>query len=367
MSSRILLGTVLTALLVAAAYLLFWPVPIDPVAWDAPEDAGYVGDFVPNERLATPKLISLGDHSGPEDAVLGRDGLIRVATHDGAILTVDLDSGVTAEFAMTGGRPLGLEFGPDDRLYVADAYRGLMAIEMDGKVTLLSDQTADGSPIRYANDLDVAQSGIVYFSDASTKFGARQEGGTYEASLLDLMEHGPNGRILKYDPATGQTEIILDGLHFANGVALGGDDSYLLIAETGTYSVLKLWLTGDKAGDVETVIENLPGFPDNLNRDRGDSFWLGLVSPRSAIADAVSDKPFLRKIIQRLPASIRPQAQRYGFVVRMDGDGRVLETVQGPQGYYALTTGATPGPNGELVITSLTEPRLAYLEAGWDQ
>lgn len=314
---------------------MFWPVPIDPVAWNAPLNRGYIGDFAPNERLATPKLVSLGNHSGPEDATLGADGRLYVATHDGAIVKVDLASGASEEFAQTSGRPLGMEFGSDGRLYVSHAFRGLMAVESDGKTVLLSDQTTDGSPILYGNDLDIAQSGLVYFSDASTKFGAEIIGGAYEASLLDLMEHGPNGRILKYDPMTGQTDIVLDGLSFANGIALAEDDSFLLISETGTYSVLKLWLEGDKAGIVEPVIENLPGFPDNLNRAGDGSFWLGLVSPRSGIVDALSDKPFLRKVIQRLPAAIRPKAQRYGFVVRIDGDGVVLETLQGPQGFYA--------------------------------
>lgn len=364
---KALIGAVLVLLLAAAVYLSYWPVPIDPVAWKAPINEGFVGDFAPNERLATPKLIELGAHSGPEDAVLGPDGLIYAATNDGAILKIDLGSGLVSEFAQTDGRPLGMEFGSDGRLYVADAYRGLMAVEKDGKVTLLSDKTTDGSPIVYANDLDIARSGQVYFSEASTKFGAKEQGGSYKASRLDLLEHGPNGRLLKYDPATGQTDVILDGMSFANGVALAEDDSYLLIVETGTYSVHKYWLTGDKAGETETIIENLPGFPDNLNRAKDGSFWLGLVSPRLAIVDSLSERPFLRKVIQRLPASMRPDAQRYGIVARIDGDGTVLETIQAPQGFYALTTGATQGPNGELVITSLTEPRLGYLEAGWDK
>jgi sugar lactone lactonase YvrE len=361
------IGAVLLLLLIlAAGYLFFWPVPIEPVAWDAPKNEGYVNDFAPNERLISLKMIDIGEHTGPEDAVLGEDGLVYAATHDGAILKIDVGSGDVVEFAQTDGRPLGVEFGSDGRLYIADAYRGLMAVENDGKVVLLSDRTADGSAIVYADDLDITRSGVVYFSDASTKFGAKAIGGTYEASLLDLMEHGPNGRILKYDPATGQTEIVVDGLSFANGVALAEDESYLLISETGTYSVLKLWLTGDRVGEIEPLITNLPGFPDNLNRAKDGSFWLGLVSPRSDPVDRLSNRPFVREIIQRLPASIRPQAQRYGFVLRLDGNGKILETLQSPQGHYALTTGAVDGPNGELVVTSLTEPRLGYLETGWD-
>ena len=64
---------------------------------------------------------------------------------------------------------------------------------------------------------------------------------------------------------------------------------------------------------------------------------------------------------------MRPQLQRYGMVVRIDGNGNVLETLQDPDGGYALNTGALTGPNGELVVTSMTEPRLGYLEPGWNK
>ncbi len=362
---KTLFGTIAGLLLIAAAYLLLWPVAIDPVAWDAPKNQGYVGAYEPNNRLDALNFVALPGHSGPEDAAIASDGTILVAVHGGSILQIDPASKAVRTFAVTGGRPLGVELGRDGRLYVADAYRGLLAIESNGKVAVLADRTVDGSPILYADDLDITDSGTVYFSDASTKFGARAYGGTYEASLLDLMEHGPNGRILRYDPSSGRTETVANGLSFANGVALSEDESFLLIAETGTYSVLKHWLTGDRAGETETIIANLPGFPDNLNRGEDGTYWLGLVSPRSDPVDALSDKPFVRKLVQRLPAALRPKAQRYGFVLRIDGDGTVLETLQGPDGAYALTTGAVESPDGRLVVTSLTEPRIGFLQSGW--
>ncbi|MDX1267601.1 MAG: M24 family metallopeptidase C-terminal domain-containing protein, partial [Oceanisphaera sp.] len=77
----------------------------------------------------------------------------------------------------------------------------------------------------------------------------------------------------------------------------------------------------------------------NINRNPDGTFWVGLVSPRSPAADALAGQPFLRKVVQRLPASIRPKPQRYGFVFRIDADGTVLETMQDPSGLYALTTG----------------------------
>ncbi|MCF6322145.1 MAG: SMP-30/gluconolactonase/LRE family protein [Rhizobiaceae bacterium] len=349
------------AIVALAAYLLAWPVPIDPVAWNAPKSAGYTGDFLPNEKLKALEFLELDGREGPEDVAFGSDGLIYAAVIGGVILRIDPASGDVAQFAKTDGRPLGIEFGSDGILYVADAYRGLLAIDEDGTVSVLAEKTDSGSPIKYADDLDITASGIVYFSDASTKFGAQEFSGTLSGSLLDLMEHGPNGRILKYDPATKTTTVVVDGYSFANGVALANDDSYVLFTETGTYAVHKYWLSGDKAGQVETIMENLPGFPDNINNNEDGTFWLGLVSPRSGAIDALSDKPFLRKVVQRLPASLRPGPQRYGFIVRINGEGKVLETLQDPSGGYALTTGAVDGPDGIVVVSSLTEPRLGIL------
>lgn len=346
----------------AASYLFFWPVPIEPLAWNAPANAGYVGRFETNTGLQALKFVDLGGDNGPEDAAIGPDGTVYAPTHSGKILKISLASGTATPFAEPGGRVLGIEFAGDGTLYAADAYRGLLRIDDKGAVTVLADRTDDGSPIRYANDLDIANDGTIYFSDASTRFGARDNGGTLPASILDLMEHGGNGRVLKHDPATGKTTTVIKGLQFANGVALASDDSFLLIAETGTYSVLKHWLSGPKAGKTESVLENLPGFPDNINDNPDGSFWLGLVSPRSAPVDGISDSPFLRKVVMRLPARFRPKPQRYGFAIRFDGDGKVLQNLQDPSGDYALVTGGIDTADGKVVITSLTEPRLGYLE-----
>ncbi len=355
---------VLCAGLAAAslAYLLLWPVPVEPVSWSAPTSAGYVGAFKPNTRLNALKFVDLNGESGPEDAAVAPDGSVFVPTHSGKILKISMSNGAISTFATPGGRVLGIEFSASGELYAADAYRGLLRIGADGGVTVLTNSTSDGSPIRYANDLDVARDGTVYFSDASTKFGAKDNGGTLPASLLDLMEHGPYGRVLKYDPRSRKTTTVIDGRSFANGVALAADDSYLLVAETGAYSVLKHWFTGPRAGKTETLLENLPGFPDNINRNPDGTFWLGLVSPRSAVVDRVSSSPLLRKIIMRLPAAMRPKPQRYGFAMRFDGSGQIIEVVQDPAGSYALVTGGLDTGDGKVFITSLTEPRLGYLE-----
>ncbi|MEL6302666.1 MAG: SMP-30/gluconolactonase/LRE family protein [Pseudomonadota bacterium] len=347
---------VAAVVIAAAAYLTLWPVAVEPIAWNAPSDAGYTGDFTPNQRLAGMELVDLGRYYGPEDADIGPDRLIYAATHGGEILRVQQDGSVSV-FAETGGRPLGIEFDATGTLWVADAYRGLLSVSADGTVRLRSDQTSDGSPILYADDVDIAPDGAVYFSDASTRFSAQAMDDTLEASVFDLMEHSDNGRVLRYDPNSGETTVFASGLTFANGIAIIGDS--IFVAETGAYRIWRYPLAG---GAGEVIIDNLPGFPDNLNPGPNGTLWFGLASPRNLLIDNLSDSPFLRKVIMRLPSSMRPAPVRYGFVGRVDTEGEVIETLQDPSGKFALTTGAISLPDGRVLITSLTEPSLGILE-----
>ena len=45
-----------------------------------------------------------------------------------------------------------------------------------------------------ADAVVVAQSGKIYFSDASTRFGPAKWGSTYEAAVLDIIEQSATGR-----------------------------------------------------------------------------------------------------------------------------------------------------------------------------
>ncbi len=260
-----------------AAYLLAWPVQIDPAAWEAPKNNGYTGQFKPNTRLASLQRIKLPDHTGPEDAAFGPDNRLYITTREGDIITYDPAISRVTRFSKTGGKPLGIEFGNSGKLYVADAFLGLLEISQSGEAIVIANKTDSGSPIRYADDLDIAPDGSVYFTDASTKFGAKQIGSPLQASMLDLMEHRPNGRVLKFNPASGKTKVVLEGLSFANGLAINANGTHFLVVETGNYSVKKVALDGKS--EPETIIKNLPGFPDNINRNADGTFWLGLVIP----------------------------------------------------------------------------------------
>ena len=91
----------------------------------------------------------------------------------------------------------------------------------------------------FADDVDVARDGMIYFSDASSKFGPNEY-------MLDMLENRPHGRLLRYDPATKETSTLLDELYFANGVALSQNEDFVLVAETYRFRIHALLAQGRK-------------------------------------------------------------------------------------------------------------------------
>ena len=354
-----ILWSVIVIIALIVLYFLVWPVAVDPVAWEAPPNPGYTGAFAVNDRLKGFETLSIAGNHGPEDVAVDAQGRIYAATHEGKIVRISADGSRSKVWVDSGGRPLGIDFDAKGNLIVADSFRGLLSISPAGKITELTTE-ADGIPILYADDVDVAADGKIYFSDASTKFGAK-EWGTYEASLLELIEHGGHGRLLVYDPATGETKTLLDGLNFANGVAVSHDQKAVLVNETGNYRVIRLWLKGSKRGTSETLIGALPSFPDNISAGEGGRYWVAFVSPRNPLIDNLSGKPFMRKVIQRMPAFLRPKAVPYGHIMAIDDNGTVVANLQDPDGSYPLNTSVTETED-YLYIGSLVAPVLARIE-----
>lgn len=363
---KILLKVGLVVLAALCLYLLAWPVALNPQAWSAPKDAGFTGVFAPNDELANLQHLSLGADHGPEDvaARMTEDGLrLYVSSRDGDILEIDPKTDRHLIFSKTGGVPLGVEFDDDGNLIVADAYRGLLSINPSGVITLLTDRVGS-SPILYADDVDIGPDGIIYFSDASTKFGAKAAGSALVGSIQEIFEHGRTGRILSYDPNTQETVEIATRISFANGVAVEPSGSSLLYVETGEYRVMRLFLKGSRAGEAEAVLENLPGFPDNINlapplADGTPSYFIGLVNPRNDLLDKLSKKPFLRKMIWRLQAGLKLKSPNYGHLIRIDGQGRVIKSWQDPLSAYPLVTGAI-AVEGELYVSCLEASTLGH-------
>lgn len=313
---RVIVGLVLLAIV----YLLVAPVPITPAAWTPPVAPTLTGQYEQNNRLAHTDRLSLGDGRSPEDVAIDSGGRIYGGFDDGRIIQLQPDGTQPHVFANTQGRPLGLAFDPAGNLIVADAIKGLLAIDKSGTIKVLATEV-DGAKFGCLNDLDVAVDGTIYFTEASRKFPMSQ-------FANDILEHQPNGRFLAYDPKTQKTRTIVDGIYFANGVAVSPDQSFALVNETGLYRVLKVWLTGPKQGQRDVFIDNLPGFPDGISSNGKGKFWLALVTPRDAVFDKILPYPFARKIVYRLPQVLHPAPKRYSFVLGLDENGKVVDNLQ---------------------------------------
>jgi sugar lactone lactonase YvrE len=369
---RRLFIVVATVVVVLAAYLLLWPVPVQPAAWAAPQAPGYTGAHAVNTRLATLQTISLGSDEGPEHIVL-RDGWLYVAVASGAIVRLRPDGSGRELVVQTGGRPLGFDFDANGALVIADPLAGehggllrVTGIGAAAKTEWLTDKVGN-DPIRYADGVVVAKSGKVYFTDASRRFGAKAWGGTFNASVLDILEHQSTGRLLEYDPATKATRVILSDLCFPNGLTLSADEQHVFVNETGEY---RIWKVGVNAADVSArqptaaasvLLANLPGHPDNLMRGQGGKIWVGLVKPRGAFIDSSAGKPWLRALAMRLPKALWPVPPAYGHVFAFDESGKVLVDLQDPSGAYPEATAVTE-TDDKLYIQSLHAKTLGWMD-----
>lgn len=343
------------AAVAAAGYLTAWPVPIDPEAWTPTADPGFTGPYAPNEALAGIARIDTGPHRAPEDIAFDADGNLWAGTLDGALLRRPPGATDWQVVVNTGGRPLGLKWHPAGEMIVADAERGLLAVKPDGSVRVLATE-AGGRRLGFTDDLDIGADGTIYFSDASRKFG-------FKDVMNDFLEHGPNGRLLAFDPRTGATRVLEDGLYFANGVAVAADQASVLVVESSAYRVRRHWLAGPKAGRSEIFIDALPGVPDGILGDGHGGYWIAMPTPRPDNLDTMLPHPWLRRIIARLPEALHPKPAHMAFAIEVDADGRVRHALQDPQGRtYAMITNVVER-DGKLYLGSLSEAAVGVVAA----
>ena len=78
------------------------------------------------------------------------------------------------------------------------------------------------------------------------------------------------------------------------------------------------------------------------------------MSPREADLDALLERPFLRKLIMRLPEAMIPAAENYGFVLGLDRKGGVVHNLQDAAASFAQIS-SVDEHEGKLYLGSLIE------------
>jgi sugar lactone lactonase YvrE len=344
---------VLALSLVLGGYLLLWPVPIEPQSWTPPPAPELAGPLAPNDKLANIQRWAVGDAKGPEAVAVDAQGRVYTGVEDGRILRFSQDGKQREVFARIAGRPLGMQFDRQGNLIVCANSLGLLSLDLQGAATVLA-ESVNGVRFKSLNELDIDAEGVIYFTETSTRWPIEQ-------FRHVLFEHKPDGRLLSFNPRSKETKIVLEGLYFANGVAISSDQAFVLVAETGAYRLRRVWLKGERAGQTDFFAENLPGFPDNLSATSDGRFWVAFPTPRNKLLDMILPYPFWRKAIFRLPEAMQPAPTRYGFIVSYDRNGGLAANFQDPQGRFEQITGVWE-QQGRLYLSSLTENAVGVYE-----
>lgn len=247
--------------------------------------------------------------------------------------------------------------------------------------------------VMFANGVTVERAtGVVYFTDSV--FGAPPapppvpETAAWDSLTMAyavLYAGAATGRLAKYDPRDGRTVVISTGSWFANGVALadsatlqpGGDEGVAVMCETYSARLVRVDVSGPRAGEVRAFAPSLPGYCDSVvaapaatpataaGVARAGTFWVAInTKPSSALtATALAASPALRwaRSPQQLVDLVAPP---FGLVVRVDASGKVAESLQDPTGRaVGRASSAVPSPDGSLLFMgSLTAYGLRFVK-----
>lgn len=291
---------------------------------------------------------------GAEDVVVDTEGRVYTGTADGSVFRVHPDGRAVDLVGRTDGRPLGLELLPDGRLLVCDAQAGLLALDpQNGAVESLVAQV-DGKPFQFCNNAAVHSNGDVWFTDSSLHYGI-------DRWKADLVENTATGRLL-VRRADGSVEVVLDGLRFANGVALAADESFVAVAETGGRTVVRRWLTGPQQGRTDHLAADLPGYPDNIARGSDGLIWVTIASPTDPVLERLMTGPrALRRVAWRLPGPLQPKPKRTVRVMALDDQGATVHDISADSAAFHMVTGVREHA-GRVWLGSLEEPAVAVFD-----
>lgn len=260
------------------------------------------------------------------------------------------------------GRPLGFHVVSEDIIYICCSLKGLLRLDLrTGSLEVLSNsvQASDNvlRPVHYANDLDVALDGTVYFTSSTDNTVARNVDGFYDTMcsyLLSLQRGEPDGSLLKWDPTTKRTTKLAGDISFANGVALNNDESWVAVVETNYARVLRHWLRGPKKGETEVLVDGLPGYPDGITRSPDGGFWLALVLPLSPLPGILGPYRWIRQLLSHCIKALFPLTKkRWGAVVKLDSNGVPKEALFDPDGSVVSSVSAATESDGRLFLGNL--------------
>ncbi len=273
------------------------------------------GAYTPNDRLEDLAPVGPG-LAKPDDIAVGEGGALYVSSlrhlirlsGEGFAETSSVatfDAPITALARLDdGGFAVGLNGG------------GVRRLSADGTILAKLDRL-DGAPLRSVTAIteDPARGGL-YFAVGSTRHDA-------EDWVWDLMERNRSGLLAYWPAGTDAAETLLTGLAYPNGIQVEDGGNFLLFTESWRHSLARCRLTGGQRSSVETLIDNMPGYPARIAPARGGGHWLAIFAMRTQLVELVLREAEFRREMMR---SVEPELW---IRPALTANGSYLEPLQG--------------------------------------
>lgn len=336
------------------------------------------GALSPNDRLDACRTIG-PPVIGADDAVESADGALYVSGGRQVLRLEGERYERRSVFAEFDGKAGGLTFHPDGRLLVCVAGHGLAALDATGRPQWLA--AVEGRPLHGLTGVAAAPDGTIFLTEGSARHGT-------DEWVRDLMEKNRAGCLLACGPGLDAPRVLLRGLQYPHGAALAGNGQSLWFAESWGHRISRARLERGGIGPVETVIDNLPGYPARLGRAAAGGFWLALFALRTHLVEFVlREDDYREEMMRSIPVAFwispalaatghclepmqagsvkalgihKPWAppRAYGLVLRIDEQGDALESLHSRVGgrYHGITAALETSKG--LVIVSKGHGRL---------
>ncbi|EFA84790.1 strictosidine synthase family protein [Heterostelium album PN500] len=296
------------------------------------------------------KYLDLGEIHGPESISFNRNGDLYFSTGSGEIRymkapfdfidSISIGKPMNSyHYVHTGGRPLGIDFDRDDNLLIADSAKGLFRVDKDSGDMILLTATVNNTKLNFVNDVTSNfEDGLIYFSDSTKLAPFLDNSGDWNTKIPSLYTCATSaqfGKLLSYDPATKQTKILLEGISYANGVALDEKGESLYLVETCRYRVIKYWLKGPNTGKSHVIVDNLPGYPDGIDYSDG-KLYISIFSKRTYY-DYLYRYPLLRKLFHTIPNNGVPLGPP-SIIIADSHTGEIMESLETTSNHFKTIT-----------------------------